>query len=300
MAQKSLILVLSLVAAAFAVQACKKSGTSPTSPAPTPTATPADTATPTLSPTPTATYRPDSAAFRVSDMDLRDPHAYVSAVLCQDFTDTKILGYSVNGLLQDAIQKDADSNGQLDANLLIVFTPWEPSGSGTLMVRYGASCNAPLASNWCDDSSGEAVTTSYSVDAGGGCLAILPGTVRPYSPAVAAPEAPCFASGTFNLPLTLSGIPLNLRDVTVAGTLPGSDPLTITSGLLRGFLTETDAEAAVLPSSLPIVGGKTLASFLPGGSGNCASHSDLDSDGGLTGWWFYLNFTAVRVHTPDP
>ena len=70
-------------------------------------------------------------------------------------------------------------------------------------------------------------------------------------------------------------------------------------GVIRGFLTEATADATVIPLSLPLVGGKKLSIMLPGGTPtgtkNCALHDDRDTYNGQEGWWFYVNFTAVRV-----
>ena len=48
-----------------------------------------------------------------------------------------------------------------------------------------------------------------------------------------------------------------------------------------------------LPTNLPVVGGRSLGSLLRGGTGNCMSGSDKDTNNGVVGWWFYLNYTAT-------
>jgi hypothetical protein len=231
-------------------------------------------------------------------MDLRDPHAYIKVLLvCEDFTDSKLslTDYSVNGLLEKSFVKDDDSDGELDTNVLLVFKPLNINGSGTLEIQYDSVCTAPLSTTVCDSSSARIYTTVYSTDETGTCLSTLGGTVRPYSPAVTPSTAPCFVSGTFNLPMTFSGVALNFKNVTVAGTFGGNPTSSITHGLIRAFLSKTDAEAAQIPSNVLVLGGKSLSSFLPGGSGNCSSHSDVDTLNGESGWWFYLNFTAGKV-----
>jgi len=261
-----------------------------------------DTATQTLTNTMTPTATIDVSAFRISIMDLRDPHIYFEVwPACYDFTDTKLAltDYSVNSLLEKAFVKEDNSDGTLDTNVLMVFKPLDTTGSGTLEVQYGSACTAPLSTTVCDSTSATVFTTVYSTDTTGTCLSTLSGTVRPYSPAVTSSTAPCFVSGNFNLPVTFSGVALNFKNVTVAGTLGGSPTSSITNGLIRGFLSKTDAEAAKIPSSVAILGGKKLSSFLPGGSGNCSSHSDMDTLNGESGWWFYLNFTAGKVSYRD-
>jgi hypothetical protein len=129
--------------------------------------------------------------------------------------------------------------------------------------------------------------------ASGTCLGTLPGTLTAmYSPEVATPSGPCFVSDTETITITLSGIPITLSDAQVAATYSGNPATQLVNGLVRGFISEADADATILPDTLPVVGGQPLSAVLPGGTDNCAGHSDMDSNGGTAGWWFYLNFTA--------
>jgi hypothetical protein len=47
-----------------------------------------------------------------------------------------------------------------------------------------------------------------------------------------------------------------------------------------------------------VIGGKALSEVLPGGdppgagNENCSATSDKDVHDGVSGWWFYFNFTA--------
>jgi hypothetical protein len=90
-------------------------------------------------------------------------------------------------------------------------------------------------------------------------------------------------------------MPLPLQDAQIAAVYSGNPATGLTSGLLRGFLRESDAGQIVLPASLPIVGGRLLSSILPGGSGSCANHNGRDILNGVSGWWLYINFQAARV-----
>ena len=233
--------------------------------------------------------------FRFSDLDLRDPHTFLNFFVCRDFTDTTIFGFSANSYFQDAVQKDSGSDGFLDTNYLLVFKPLDPTGSGTMEVHTRSSCTAPLASPICDSTLALITLTTYSTSGSGECLAAFPGTLHPYTPAITYPNAPCFASGTFDLTLTIAGILLTLRDVTMSGTFVGNPATSITNGFMRGFINESDANVSILPSSIPLIGGKSLSSILPGGTGCCASVSDKDTNRGVSGWWFYFNFTAPQV-----
>ena len=107
-----------------------------------------------------------------------------------------------------------------------------------------------------------------------------------------------------SLTITLSGIPVPLRDARLAATYSGNPAQTVLNGLLMGFISETDADNTILPANLPLIGGKPLSIVLPGGDPagpdrNCATFSDKDTNNGVVGWWFYLNFSAAKVpYTP--
>jgi len=70
-------------------------------------------------------------------------------------------------------------------------------------------------------------------------------------------------------------------------------------GLLRGFLSEQDAEAIIFPDEIEVIGGRSLASLLAGGQGNCADSSDMDQFDGVDGWWFYFDIEATRPPVGD-
>lgn len=239
-------------------------------------------------------------AFRITDLDWRDPHVYMEFLGCRDVTDTPFLDYSVNGDLQTRLQADSDGDGVLDLNYLIVFDPLDQGGSGGTL-RFGlASCTAPVAGTVCEPAS-PGLLMSYPYDnLGAECLGILDGTTRPYTPAVTAADAPCFVAtlGTITLDL---GFPITLRDTYLAARYDGAPATNLIHGLLRGFLTETDANATMLPESQPIVGGQPLSVLLPGGdpggsAQNCAGHSDKDiGPNGEPGWYMYFNFIAAEV-----
>ena len=130
--------------------------------------------------------------------------------------------------------------------------------------------------------------------------------LQPYSPPITNTTGPCFVSGTFTLNITLAGIPITLHDAKIAATYVGSPAGSLTNGLLMGFITEADADATIIPSNLPVVGGKPLSSLLTGGKtlsdpmNACHTNkSDKDTDNGVPGWWFYLNYTADKVTWAD-
>lgn len=235
-------------------------------------------------------------AFRMSDLDLREPHIFLGLAGCADVTDTPFLGVSINGALQKAIQTDANGDGLLDFNALVVFRPVDTSRSTVASELRFADCTSPMTSTSCTAAPSAQVLSStasnVSIDT---CLGPLSGTTfAPYSPEIPAPTGPCFVSELMTLELNLGGLPIRLRDVNLAAEYTGTPTDRLTSGLIRGFLNESDANA-MLPSPI----NAPLSSLLPGGTGSCATHDDRDVNSGITGWYFYLEFSAAQVPYVD-
>lgn len=114
-----------------------------------------------------------------------------------------------------------------------------------------------------------------------------------------------FRCSTWNGDVSLAGIPVTLTDTQIAATYVGSPATNLANGLMRGFISEADANATVIPNSFPLVGGQALSVLFPGGDPagpgiNCASWSDKDTNNGVVGWWTYLNFSATQVPFTDP
>jgi len=242
--------------------------------------------------------------FRISDLDWRDPHVFVSLLGCRDITDTPFGGLSVNPMLQASIQSDADSNGVLDLSHLIVFDPLDQAGAGGTLIFSDGTCSAPYPPGLCTEW-GNSVTTTYS-NLPGACLDVLAGTTwGPYTPEVVTPGAPCFVAnlGTA-LFVILDRVPVVLTDTWLAATYVGTPAGDLVNGLIRGFLSETSANNTIIPADMPVIGGKSLSFVLPGGNPPgvdicCAAHSDMDvGPGGVPGWYVYMNFTAEPVNIP--
>ena len=249
-------------------------------------------------------------AFRMSDLDLRDPHVFVTPIIgCADVTDTPVAGFAVNPQIMDNIQMDADGDGLLDLSPTIVFRPLNQSGAGQLMELHFARCNTPFANPSCRQGVQLPVVAQSTNMSAGMCLSPLASTVHVplapnspvYSPAITSTGASCFVTTPVTVTITLSGIPVTLREARIAATYSGNPAQTILNGLLMGFISEADADTTLLPANLPLIGGKPLSIVLPGGDPpgpdrNCAPFSDKDQNAaGVVGWWFYLNFAAPRV-----
>jgi cysteine-rich repeat protein len=237
-----------------------------------------------------------ATAYRVSSIQLRDPHAYTTVFFfCTDITS------NLNTELNNAVTMDTDGDGLLDLSVLSVFRPLNQSLATNPLEIVFSDCNAPMSGTSCAPEAGTTpIPSTASNLSTGTCLQPTPGTVRPYSPAVTNATAPCYASGTHTLDLDLGGIMLRLRDAQVGATYVGNPATSMVNGLLKGFVTEADANTTILPASLPLVGGRALSSLLPGGTGNCASHDDRDYVNGVRGWWLYFNYTANQVTWTGP
>lgn len=234
-----------------------------------------------------------STLFRVTDMDLRDPHVWTQVIGCNDVTD---IGGGFNAQLQTSIQNDGDGDGFLDASYMLEFLPLNQQAATNLVDTGTADCRAPSGSP-CGPLAPAGIAGDATLQAAGECLTFLPGTVRPYNPAITPSTGPCFVTPSGDLTFTLGGIPVTLRNARIAATFPANPATSLTNGLIAGFLTESDADATTIPASVPLIGGQPLSSVLPGGTGNCQAVSDKDTNV-VPGWWFYLNFSAVQVQ-PD-
>lgn len=238
-------------------------------------------------------------AFRFTTLALRDPHAFATVIFgCSDITES-LAGQAINQQFTTNLTTDGDNDGFLDLSPVVVFRPLDqtPAVMPPIELQF-ANCTPPPASTTCaHDPGSQVVSLTATNQTSGTCLGTLPNTVRPYTPAVTITTAPtggaCFASSASNITFTLAGVAITLTDAQIAAAYSGNPATGLTNGLLRGFLSETAANSIFLPMDLPIVGGRSLGSLLRGGTGNCASSSDKDTNNGVVGWWFYLNFTAT-------
>jgi hypothetical protein len=233
-------------------------------------------------------------AFRITELALRDPHAFVQIGACNDVTDVQNDGFQED-IEEDNEGPDDDENpdGLLDLSGLAVFRPLDQAAGGvTLDVVLGADCTAPIDGTSCTLGDASTIRATGSNDASAACDVILADTTNgDYDPAPAPAPAPCFAADAPAGVLEFG--PFQLSEVAGAATYDGDPATGLANGLLRGFLSEAHADAATVDTAL---GEMVLSSLLPGGTGNCAEHDDRDEDaGGASGWYVYLSFAAVEV-----
>jgi hypothetical protein len=266
----------------------------------TPTATntvpPGSTATDTRTPTATPTPGPPDA-FRIDTIDLRDPHVFIPSLGCLDGT------VLVNQLVAPQLNNDGDSDGFLDLSIMALFRPLqEPPLLGSNLDIVLADCTPPTGAETCSPNGNTPQNVSYSTQSVGNCQDPLAGTFgmnnsTPYTPPITSTGPPCFKTLSVSISFPFGVFTIPLQDLRASATfVPPAPANLLINGMLRGFLTETDANNIIIPPTIPLVGGNTLASLLPGGTGSCATHTAKDiGPMSQTGWYFYLNFTAHRV-----
>jgi hypothetical protein len=240
-----------------------------------------------------------ATAFRVTDLDIRDPHIFIDAIGCQDVTESPL-----NESLQSSITDDAGSpadpqtpDGLLDFSALVVMHPVDPAAATTsLELLMGADCTAPMESTSCSPGAAAVATAEAANAPSAACDIILADTTTgSYTPAPPVAPAPCFASDSTDGELRLD--PFVLSDYAIAASYDGDPASGLVSGVVRGFMSEADAEATTVDTP---VGARTVASLLPGGDGSCASGDARDAGpDGEPGWYFYLAFTAEVVPYPE-
>lgn len=224
-------------------------------------------------------------AFLITEMNLSDPHAFAVGIL--DVTDT------VDDLIRDSINMDATMppDGFLDFSVVPVFRPLDQqSGAVVALDIVFADCTAPIEGTSCTRPTepGEVVTATSTNDV---CLTPIAGTTGNYSPAIILPSAPCFSTSAVTFDVTLGSIVLHLEDAKISATYSGDPATSLVNGLIAGFVTEAEADSTILPEDILVVGGEPLSAIL--------KDEDKDDNDGVSGWWFYLNFTAQPVSYTD-
>jgi len=223
-------------------------------------------------------------AFRITTLNLRDPHTFAlnGGIDVTNMVDT---------LISDGITMDADNpaDGILDLSILTVFSPLDQAGASTPMQVVFADCTDPPSSTSCSPTADTTPVDSTATNGGDPCLDILPDTTTAeFMPPVALPPAPCFSSDAEAFDVQLGEIVLAMEDARIAGSYTGDPATQIVTGLIRGFVTQQTADAALIPDDVVLVGGMPVSSLL----------RDQDKDvgpGGADGWYFYLNFVADPV-----
>ncbi|MBX7193989.1 MAG: DUF4215 domain-containing protein [Sandaracinaceae bacterium] len=223
---------------------------------------------------PTCTREP--RAYRFSQLGIQDPRIINSSGV--DVTP------EVNTALRNAVTMDmyglmGTPDGWLDLSVVMRFDPLDQDAASVPGVVDFAACPAPLSS--CMEVTPAAtVFTNLVVGSAGSCIGALPGTIPP-GRVVNTPTAPCFSTsdvGVFTI--GLAGSAIHFQHTQLGAQYLGDPASRLVTGLVRGFLPESEAAGIV-------IGGSALAENLRA--------SDRDTLDGVVGWWFYLSFVAEPV-----
>ncbi len=237
-----------------------------------------------------------AVVYRNTQLALRDPHVFVDVPVfgCVDFTDTPIpvANVSFNGSLADMLTMDGNADNLLDLSILQALDRFDPQGIGQMVNPLTGVCAAPFPPDSCsvDPITSQSIATS-NVDFGL-CLQSIVGTTSGYTPSVPVVQDACFISAATDSQLLLGDVNVPLLQTEFAFGWSGNQ---LMPGLNLGFLREVDADTALLPANLPVIGGQPLSSILPGGQGSCAAGDDRDMFNGDSGWWFYTEAVAEQV-----
>jgi hypothetical protein len=233
--------------------------------------------------------------FRVNSMALRDPHVWFSLFGCKDVTDVPLTAdLAVNIQIDKQLTGDADGDGNFDMSPILALDHYDPSEGAVSPVTLDVGATCKLDGSGCA-ASAEKYAGQVTSRAVGVCLAKLDGTFNAsYTLPINKPTDQCFGSAEQDFAIVIQGSPIKLRKAQVAAVYETGK---LQQGLIRGFLTEADADATTLEvSGFSIV----LSSVLAGGK-DCCQKGFVDKDSavidGVTtpGWWFYLNYTAVET-----
>ncbi len=244
------------------------------------------TGMPAPTPPPPAAAAP--SVFRITELQLRDPHLIVAGL---DVTDTMVAGMSINRtVIPNQLTMDADRDGAYDLSTLLVVQPFDPRvPMGTLRILDGL-CPTTGAPCTPGDSSLTADWTLVNTEQGA-CLTPLAGTTGEYRTPITVPRPPCFVtmSGQ-DLMLTLGGAALSVTQVKVSATYQ-AEPKQLTQGLLTGFVSDDAASRAILPRELGApAGGMPIGNFV-----RSADKDTALSPSGQPGFFIYFNFVAKPV-----
>jgi hypothetical protein len=234
-------------------------------------------------------------ATRASQLVIKDPHFLIPvSTLCLDRT------ADVNNELDIVLTQDNDGDGYLDLNWVTLYHSDQPRHLSGLPIGgdfHQPDCPSPLFSAPCELSVPLLGDINTAVEATDLCLGVIAGTDSGYLPAITETNGPCHVTDPVDLTLNLGTLVLPLRDYQQALNYQDGN-LNYTDGLHRGFLTEADADATLIPPTVPFVGGQPLSLILPGGTGNCALTDDRDTHPMHgSGWWFYFNSVGDLVET---
>jgi hypothetical protein len=227
-------------------------------------------------------------AFRLVTMSLQDPDIYVNALNCAKLTST------VNQQLTKSLTTDSDGDGLYDLAPVLVFRPLQQHESDSDVSFLIGKCK--VSDGTCSGAGANQYPGVEHNMASGLCLG--PGDDHGNGASVNTPTDNCMVTDAQTLHISLQGADITLQDAQIAAVY-SADPATgLTKGLVRGFLSQKDADATMLPSTLPLIGGQPVSALLSGDefcTTSANGGNDEDTYNATRGWFFYMNFTAKAV-----
>ena len=244
-------------------------------------------------------------AYRIDQLDIREPHLYDSFPIfgCYDITDSGPLG--ADGV-NDSLNASVDD---FSLNYITVHRPLDRSMMTNAVDFVDGTCMAGTTRPTCSvGTMGTVYPLTATNMSSGTCFTAHAGTTRPYTPAVPTIGPPCFVTGVMDLTVNIAGIAIPLKQAQISATYgSGTTPATLGPGVIAGFLETADAMMIRFPDDTPAVGGDTLYQHLAAGratGSSCSSRDDRDDHPvtGATdaGFWFYIQFASIRADWTGP
>lgn len=224
-----------------------------------------------------------AAAFRFNSVAVRDPHFFANVVVEMDVTES-----NVNGPLNDALNSDMTDppDGFYDLGFVLSFAALDESDGGTGDVVFAnAQCMAQPDPVACALLMGSTeYPTTYTSQVDGTCQEADPANLTPgYDPTPQATTGPCFVTSMANVSITTAQFSLPITNATLAARYVGDPAGNLVEGSIIGFVTQADADAAILADTVPVFGGMPVSVLL--------KEEDKDMPG--DGWMFHIDFTAI-------
>lgn len=249
-------------------------------------------------PAPVVPVDPNDAYFRLDTVRITEPTLVLKPIAGQFIggleTDiTANVQQAVTEALTSDNEPDEDDDGQgddgfVDLSIMIRFDDGvDMANPGGVVAAGGGACPFPLGSAGCGGVESVPFIAVDYTNRGTGEICELAGTSR------TAP-GPCAVTDfidDISLDIVAIGtVPLEAGQIIAS--YEGNPVAGLTSGWVRGFISEQTAMTTRLPSELP------LSAILIGIAPNTPlidflSDADRSDNDGVPGWWFEMEFTAV-------
>jgi hypothetical protein len=239
-------------------------------------------------------------AYRTITLGIADPHLYTNIGVCIDITST------ANDEFRTAI-------ADYSLNFVNLFRPLDTSiATNPDEFITSAVCTAGSPDSCTRDIGDAPIATIANNQMTGSatCLSANASHLNASYSVPNAPSVPCFSTDSRTFNIDLGGILITLTDAQIGATYDtGTPPDGLLTGVIIGFLSVAEAQAAVFPADTPLIGGDSLYEHLAHGraSGSACETAmgtwnvdDSDTNGATEGFWFHINFTAELVDWTDP